>query len=183
MYIWNYNVRFKYTLLTAYISDWWQKFTSFSLNHIGGCPILLYYSTKGKFYFLRIQWTILLYYSTKGKFYFLRTQWKMTISIWKGKPCSCFIVKHFSFFYLLFGFIEHLWHEKSQKVLGNIPRISAEEGGRAIGMLQTDYNIRNVIFWKCSMLLQIIQFRCFDYEYSFNIDSLKNSVGCTVVAS
>ena len=124
----------------------------------------------------------ILYYSTKGKFNFLRIQWTITISLWKGKPCSCFIVKHFSFFYLLFGFIEHLWHEKSRKVSENIPRMSAEEHGRAIGMLQTDCSIRKVKFWKCSMLLPIIQFCCLIMS-SFNIDSLKNSVICTEVAS
>jgi hypothetical protein len=69
-----------------------------------------------------------------------------------------------SFFYLLFVFIERLLHEKSRKVSENIPRMSAEEHRRAICMLQTDCSIRKVIFWKCSMLLSIIHFRCFDYE-------------------
>jgi hypothetical protein len=97
----------------------------------------------------------MLYYSTKGNFDFLRIQWTMTISIWKGKPCSCFIGKHFSFSYLLFGFIEHLWHEKAPKASENIPRMSAEEWWRLIGMLQNDCSIRKFKFWKCYMLISL----------------------------
>jgi hypothetical protein len=107
-------------------------------------------------FYTTFRMSILYYhdYSTKRKFNFLRIQWTMTISIWKGKPCLCFIVKHFSLFYLLIGYIEHLWHEKSGKVSENNPRMSAEEHGRAIGMLQTDCSIRKVKFWKCFMLLR-----------------------------
>jgi hypothetical protein len=36
------NVRLKYTLLPAYITDWWQKFTSGSLDHTGGRPIFIF---------------------------------------------------------------------------------------------------------------------------------------------
>jgi hypothetical protein len=70
----------------------------------------------------------------------------------------------FLLLYLSFWFIERIWHEKSLKVLENIPRMSAEKRERAFGMLQTDCSFRKVRFLKCSMLLSVIQFRCFDYE-------------------
>jgi hypothetical protein len=47
------NVRLKYTLLTAYLADWWQKSKSVSLDHNGDRPIL----SEDKFIFPRT-WNI-----------------------------------------------------------------------------------------------------------------------------
>jgi hypothetical protein len=43
----------------------------------------------------------ILYYPTKGKFDFLRIQWIMAISIWKGKLCSFFTVKKFVLLFVI----------------------------------------------------------------------------------
>jgi hypothetical protein len=74
----------------------------------------------------------------------------------KSKIVLVLYNKKKSFFYLLFGFMERLWQEKLRKVLENIPRMSAEERGRSIGMLQTGCSIKKVRFWKCPMLLSMI---------------------------
>jgi hypothetical protein len=106
----------------------------------------------------------ILYYSTKGKFNCLRSQWTMTISIWKGKSCSFFVVNKYLFLIYHLDLLNISDTKNHVKLLENIPRMSAEERGRAIDMLQTDCSIRKVKFWKCSMVLLIIQFRCFNYE-------------------
>jgi hypothetical protein len=40
MYMYEINVLLKYTLLTAYVADRWEKSKSFSLDHNGGGLIL-----------------------------------------------------------------------------------------------------------------------------------------------
>jgi hypothetical protein len=81
----------------------------------------------------------------------------------RRKSCSCSIVKKnrsFIYYLDLLNVSDTTNHVKYPKIF----RECLQRSGRAIGMLQTDCSIRKIRFWKCSMLLWVIQFRCFDYE-------------------
>jgi hypothetical protein len=79
-----------------------------------------------------------------------------------------------------------LTRKKIHKESKNMPRISTEERERIVGMLQTGCGIRVFRLWKHPMLVSIIQ--VFIYVVvlimsSFTINSLKDYIGCTAVAS